>query len=140
MRGKLWVVLFALCFSCVEDEFPEGIYHYQVERLLSNGDSKTWILASQTNDGVVITPGACQDSIRLQVTQVEDSVGFTRLIPTSDCTDFDSNSLGNANASGTLLFTDSLLFGDGTIWKIQSVLPDELIVEESDVLIRYVNN
>lgn len=128
MRGKWWVLLIFLV-GCAEDNFPGGLYDYQVERLLSGGDSKVWMLVSELENGVASFPSICSDSTRLLITLTSlDSVNIVQLIPNIICDAFDTLKLGNANASGDLLFTDSLRFASGEYWYVQSITGTKLEV------------
>lgn len=117
MRAS-WILFIFLLLSCTEDDFPTGIYGYQVERLLSGGDEKVWLQ-------VVNSPN-CEDSLRLFITPLEatDSITVHRLSPSADCAGFDTLQSINANASflsGGVLFTDSLLFADDSFWIIEAI-------------------
>lgn len=119
--------------GCSEDNFPQGLYDYQVERLLSAGDSKTWMLVSETEDGTIAFPTTCSDTTRLLITLVDqDSISISRLLPNLECNAFDTLKFGNANASGDLLFTDSLRFATGSFWTIQSVTSSKLEIFTSN--------
>ena len=93
MRGK-WLVLL-LFIGCQQDFFPAGLYDYQVERLLSGGESKVW--------SEQVGSMNCADSTKLYITLLEnssgDSVSLSILTPRSDCSGFDTTLIGNANAS-----------------------------------------
>lgn len=124
MRGKAaFILLFIL--SCTSDFFPSGLYDYQVERLLTDGDTKSWFLRINSEN--------CQDSVRLIMNLVpstsNDSVSISRLERWSTCNGFDTTFLGTADASsfsGALLFTDSLIFNDGNFWIVQEVTSHDL--------------
>lgn len=137
MRGKLlFLTLFA--FACKEDQFPAGLYHYQAERLLSGGDSKTWVLVSSSESGTVTNPTLCSDTLRLLITEVaSDSINISRLIPISNCTSFDSLKFGNANASGDLVFTDSIIFATGEVWIIDKITSKGLAIFNDDSVENY---
>ncbi len=122
MRGK-WLLLVLIVLGCQDDQVPVGFYDYQVERLLSGGDSKTWTLVSTSRGGVVSRPSICTDTLRLQIAVVTDtdSISISRLTPTADCSGFTEETLGNANASGDLVFTDSIIFASGDIWIINEI-------------------
>ncbi len=121
-------MLLALLFlGCKDDQFPEGLYNYQAERLLSGGDSKTWALISVNRDGVVSNPALCTDTLRLQISTLgADSIQVSRLTPNVDCSAFIAEDLGNANASGTLVFTDSIIFVSGEVWIITEISSENL--------------
>ena len=124
MRGK-W--LFLLLFGCQSDFIPEGLYDYQVERLLSNGDTKVW---SQ-----VVNSSNCQDSTKLSIqlisSSIDDSVAISRLVPLADCTGLDTLFIGNADASsfeGAILFTDTLNFSDGSFWLVEHITSNKIVI------------
>ena len=126
-----------ICLACDTNFFPEGLYDYQVERLLSAGDSLVW---DQT-----LSSENCQDSVKLLFallsSTADDSVAVLRLVANDQCTGFDTTIIGNADASSfsdALLFTDSLNFDDGSYWIIQSVT-SELLVIESDQIHSYTS-
>ncbi len=113
-----WLIFLLVLVGCTEDDFPVGIYGYQVERLLSGGDQKLW--------QQVVNTGNCQDSVRLfiRVASSTDSITVSRLNPNTACTGFDTLLLGNASASIVpegILFTDSINFASGDTWIIQSI-------------------
>lgn len=60
-----------------------------------------------------------------------DSLDVARLTYQPGCLLFDTIRLGKANASGTLLFTDSLLFESGSHWIIHSITSTSLSVGTS---------
>ena len=138
MRGKL-LVLLMICIACNNDFFPEGLYDYQVERLLSGDDSKVW--------KQVLSSGDCQDSVKLVFTFIsnttDDSVLVQRLVSNEVCSGFDTTSLGNADASSfndALLFTDSLNFANNAFWIIRSLTSDQLIIDQSTERILFLSN
>jgi hypothetical protein len=131
MRVK-WFVLTLLFLGCKEDQFPKGIYDYQVERLLSGGESKVWLLAEEKTEGIVTRPEVCSDSTRLLIAATQlDSIEISRLVPKVDCSGFDTLALGNANTSGELVFTDSLIFSTGEFWIVESISSLNLILSTS---------
>jgi len=125
MRGKwLFVLIF---FGCQSDFIPEGLYDYQVERLLSGGDSKVWFQ-------VVNSPN-CQDSTKLFVqllsNSLDDTVAISRLNLSQDCSVVDTLFIGNADASsfeGAILFSDTLNFSDGSFWTVERITSNEIVI------------
>ena len=100
------VLLIFLVLSCTNEFFPDGLYDYQVERLLSGGSIKTWNQQINSPD--------CQDSLRLLIELVaasaDDSVLVSEIMRGSSCAP-DTTPIGLADASsflGGLRFTDSL--------------------------------
>ncbi len=139
MRGSVRrVVALLLCFGCDSDYFPEGLFDYQVERLLSAGDSLVW--------NQVIDSENCRDSVKLLFEFLsdsrDDSVSVFQLLANDECNGFKIEVLGNADASSfddELLFTDSLNFADGRTWIIRSITANELKINTPEPL-RYVTN
>ncbi|WP_420575603.1 hypothetical protein [Ekhidna sp.] len=125
MRDSLLViVLFFSFIACSEEDLPEGLYDYQVERLLTGGSAKTW-------DQVVGSTN-CTDSLKLYFELVNDSVDISQINPGSACAFDDTLFLGRANASGfpdNNLFTDSLNFSDGDYWMIRRITSSLLQIE-----------
>lgn len=119
--------------SCSEEDLPAGIYHYQVERLLSGSSgSKIW-------NEVVNSPN-CSDSVMLYVVSVSDSLDFSRLTYQNNCVAFDTTYLGRANASKADdrdLFTDSLRFQNGDFWIIKTITSELLKVENGQNVTQY---
>ena len=124
-----------LVMSCTNEFFPEGLYDYQVERLLSNGDSKIWNQQVNSNE--------CQDSVRLLVQLVsantDDSVSISEILRGTTCTP-DTTLIGNADASSFLdglLFTDSLNFADGSTWMVNDISAKSLTITRPSGAISY---
>ena len=110
-----WMLVFCINLSCQDDEFPLGLYDYQVERLLHGDAEKLW----NTNEVGVWS--------FLLFQSINDSVnvmGFT--------IDFsDTISLGMMKASvNSMLFSDTLLFSDGHFWLIEEVSSHTLLFKE----------
>ena len=133
MRDKWILASFILFWSCEGDFFPPGLYDYQVERLLTGGDSKVWDLVVDSDD--------CADSMGLYMVLLsdseDDSVAISSLVPSANCSSMDTIFIGNADASrfiDRLLFTDSLIFENGDYWLIQSITSSSLQVEAQNIL------
>ncbi len=125
--------------SCDSDFFPGGLYDYQIERLLSGGDSKVWNQVVNSTD--------CQDSVKLLIELVssssDDSIavslisynfGLNELPNSSLCQLTDTVLLGNADASSfsdALLFTDSLNFSNGDFWIIKEITAQRIEILNS---------
>lgn len=121
------MLLVLSAFACSDDSFPPGLYNYQVERLLSADSSKIWLFVSELNNGTEFRPTTCSDSTHLYITSVApDSIHIARLIPKDNCSAFDTLKLGNANASGELLFTDTLSFASGEYWFLEEITAQKL--------------
>ncbi|MEP5612916.1 MAG: hypothetical protein ABJP45_11730 [Cyclobacteriaceae bacterium] len=141
MRDKLFrlALFFSITFSaCKEDAVPQGLYNYQVERLLSGDTAKTWVLVSSVIEGSTTTPVVCTDSLRLLITAVAtDSINVATLTPQMNCTAFDTLDLGDANASGDLVFTDSIVFDSGEIWIVTEITSQNLSLSVDASIMRY---
>ncbi|MBV6644104.1 MAG: hypothetical protein KI790_01565 [Cyclobacteriaceae bacterium] len=118
IRNSSFVALLCILTYCSSDEFPSGLYHYQIERLLSAGDSSTWRLSRLSIDGIGQSLEGCSDTTSLLIVLVTDSVDISSLTPLCNGTaNYDTLYIGRANASTDgLLFTDSLNFANGTVW------------------------
>lgn len=131
---KLKYGLLALVGSaCGGDFFPQGLYDYQVERLLSADSSKVWSQVMEMDD--------CADStwlyIEIIASDSDDSVTISEIVGGASC-DPDTNLIGNADASAfseELLFTDSLNFDNGTYWLIEEITSETLILFNEKQLI-----
>ncbi len=138
MRGKfLGVIFLVLLISCSEETLPDGIYDYQVERLLS-GESgvKTWTQIVNSNN--------CADSVLLTFELVanaaDDSLDITML---SGCSPSNSTVLGRASASspeGGILFTDSLIFASGEFWIIDQITSEQLFLRIDNEDFQYIED
>lgn len=109
--------MLALCvaLSCQDDEFPLGLYDYQVERLLYGDGEKAW----KTND-VGVWSYLLFQSIDDSVNVMGMSVDFS-----------DTISLGMMKASvKSMLFSDTLLFTDGDFWLIEEVSSHTLLFKD----------
>jgi hypothetical protein len=107
--------------SCEDDtDLPSGLYHYQIERLLSGGEEKIWVLNSQSINGSSSDIGECPPE--LLISTYLDSVVIRQLLPKCDTIGYDTLQIGTANAStDDLLFTDSLVFSDDSFWILKNV-------------------
>lgn len=118
--------------SCTNEFFPEKLYDYQVERLLSGGDNKVWDL--------VIDSQNCQDSVRLFVellsSSTDDSVVISEIIRGGLCNP-DTSLTGHADASSfedAIFFTDTLNFDNGEFWIIERITNQTLILSVTSEL------
>lgn len=132
MRDKLFVIILIVfvSISCSEEDLPEGIYDYQIERLLSGQTgSKIWSqVSSNTN---------CADSIKLIFTLVADSSNDSLDISLErGCSGSSTTTLiGRADASHItdgVLFTDSLLFTNGNYWIVDEITSEQLLLNIDD--------
>ncbi len=140
MKAIYWILLAFLLIQCQEEEVSifEG---QQIQRLLTGGDEKIWVLSSRSEDGVESTL-SCTDSLRLLMTDEDDSVNIQQLIPTclGTALTFDSLDLGNALVSSQDdLFTDSLLFEDGTFWLVEDVSSQFMLLTVGETRLRFSN-
>lgn len=132
------LVGFIIFISCTNEFFPEKLYDYQVERLLSGGGSKEW---SQ-----VVNSEACQDSVRLLIelvsSAVDDSVSISQIVNGISCNP-DTTFIGNADASSfpdAIIFTDSLNFANGNTWIIGKITSSQLQVLKPTGFVHYSGN
>ncbi|MFY0689988.1 MAG: hypothetical protein JXQ90_22645 [Cyclobacteriaceae bacterium] len=122
-----------LASACQEDYFPPGLLGYQVERLLSADTSKTWNLQSTVDE--------CDVAQTLLFVEAMDSVEVIAFRDNCDGTSIDSVYLGTASASEfDEIFTDSLIFYDGSIWLIDQITSQFLDIRiGTDQFSYYVN-
>ena len=136
MRGKFLVlVVFLFLIACSEENLPEGIYDYQVERLLTGGSAKTW--------DQVVSSTSCTDSVKLYFELITDSVDISQINPGNACTFNDTVYLGRANASSfpdNNLFTDSLKFSDGDYWIVQRITSELLALTGDNNGLEYISS
>lgn len=129
MRGRLLLLLLTVSFlGCSEEELPSGLLDYQVERLLSGqSGTKVWSqIISSTN---------CSDSTKLLFVSITDSLDVSELNHNPECTLYDTLYLGRASASkasGSELFTDSLIFSSNTHWIISQVTSENLSLNDQN--------
>lgn len=122
MKKQLFCLLLIILgiSACQEgDYYPPGLYGYQVERLLTEGDTAVWDLVSLYVDGSLTEMNDCSDSLRLQFVQTSDTLVVYQY---SSCATSGTLYLGNMTASSSTnsesneyVFTDSLLF-EGGAW------------------------
>ena len=101
--------------SCQDDDFPLGLYGYQVERLLYGDAEKVW----KTNEVGVWS--------YLLFQSIDDSVNVMGIT-----IDFaDTLSLGMMKVSAkSMLFSDTVLFSNGDFWLIEEVSSHTLSFKE----------
>tara|TARA_B100000575_G_C22972546_1_gene561389 strand:- start:261 stop:725 length:465 start_codon:yes stop_codon:yes gene_type:complete len=110
-----WMFTFCITLSCQYDEFPMGLYDYQVERLLHGGARKVW---KNNEEGVwnYLLFQSIDDSVNVMGISIDFS---------------DTISLGMMKASvKSMLFSDTLLFSDGGFWLIEEVSSHTLLFKE----------
>lgn len=137
MRGN-WLLLSLLIIGCKNDDIPSSLYDYQVERLLSNGDSKLWVQ--------VIIDASCNEPNQLKIELIEsgsnDSLAISRLVSNSDCSGVNEIFVGNADASsflGSLRFSDSLLFANNSYWILNHITSRSLEISINNKTISYTS-
>ncbi len=112
------IVVMALLAACEDEYFPEGFLPYQVEYMLTNDSSRTWLVTGWEVNGDPVAMASCSDSLRLGFEVItNDSIASYELRYNADCSQFDTTSIGALTASGSNSFTDSLYFerSNGTI-------------------------
>ncbi|MEO9485386.1 MAG: hypothetical protein ABJG47_18145 [Ekhidna sp.] len=123
MRDKVFTLLIFLCLvSCSEEDLPDGLYDYQVERLLS-GQSGTKMWSQQVNST------NCSDSVFLLFVSSSDSLDISRIVRSVGCASFDTTLIGRANAAsveGIDLFSDSLIFSSGSHWIVNGITSQQM--------------
>ncbi len=138
-----WIALFIIVVfltSCGTDEFPNGIYDYQVERLLSGGTSKSWTLISSRSNTGVLTPELCSDSVTLIFIDVADSLSVVEQQKSLDCELLADTLAANTTSYIRQLFTDSLVFSN-KVWIINEVTSKTLrLTRESGLQQTFTSN
>ncbi|WP_462248295.1 hypothetical protein [Ekhidna sp.] len=135
MRGRLLaIILLFSIISCSEETLPDGIYDYQVERLLSGElGNKTW---SQ-----IINTTNCADSLKLTFELIPDNTDDSLDISmVSGCFGaLTTTYVGRASASvrGTVLFSDSLIFSNGDFWIVDQVTSERFRFSLNDQTLNY---
>ncbi len=104
------VMLLTVLFGCEDEYFPEGYWPYQVEFMLTNGDSRNWLVTRWEENGQEVDMNTCSDSLRLAFEVItSDSIASYQLRKRNDCVTFDTTFIGELTASGGEgFFTDSL--------------------------------
>ena len=113
--------LVLVLLSCTQQDVQDRLFDYQIERLLSGGDSKVWDEEINSID--------CQDSVRflfqLVEDQADDSLSISQITTlSSNCANLDTTFIGLADASSFgdgIAFSDSLIFSDGNVWIINDL-------------------
>ena len=111
----LWMFALCITLSCQDDEFPLGLYDYQVERLLHGDAEKVW----KTNEVGVWS--------YLLFQSIDDSVNVMGI--TIDFSDTISFGLMKASVK-SMLFSDTLLFSDGDFWLTEEVSSHTLLFKK----------
>lgn len=130
--GVLLIIYFMA--SCSETFVPPGLYDYQVERLITNGDSKSWVLQSLVIDGQNVEVLVCDSTITFLAEVVRtDSLVFLEINKRTDCSANDTIFWGAIEASGHVrdLFNDTLYFNGGvkpSFGLIESITPASFIL------------
>ncbi|MEQ8546738.1 MAG: hypothetical protein RIC03_02455 [Cyclobacteriaceae bacterium] len=135
-----WFFVGVVCLlaSCSDPFVPQGLYDYQVERLITNDTSKSWVLRSLTVDGQNVEVMACDENITfLAETITADSLVFLEINKQADCSANDTLFWGSFRASGHIrnIFRDSLYFDDGikpSFGLVEVVTPESLIISFSE--------
>lgn len=125
------VTLIGLSSCLNEDYYAPAIYGYEVEYLLCGGDTAAWDLVSLTVDGSRRSLSDCSDSIQFAFLNTDgDSIlayqVTTCVIPDSTFLGTMTATVAGDSAVNEYVFTDTLLFEDGTL--------DYLIVNEATSL------
>ncbi len=127
--------------NCSEEFVPDGLYDYQVSRLLSADSNKLWTVTEIFRDKELQSLANCEDSLFLLFTFTDDSLfvqSLSRLC--LEVEGFDTLDIGSAvPSSAGLVFTDSLVFEDGEYWIIYEITWEncQLYFEENGVKTDY---
>lgn len=132
-----------LLIGCAEPFTPEGLYDYQIARLLTGENSKTWAVNSEIINGSSQSPQNCADSSFYYFQPLGDSIDAHLLL--QNCikiNTYDSSYIGRfLPSSEELVFTDSLNFSNGEFWILVNITSEEatIIDGESTFLLSPVN-
>lgn len=138
MRDKILFfafMAFVLSTACEDEFFPDALYDYQVERLLSGGEAKTW--SKQTMGAT------CADSTKLYITVSEDDSDSITVYQLPVCDSDDTLKYGNAStsvATDGVSFTDTLWFASEDFWLIESITSTKVEVLRDNVKETYTND
>jgi hypothetical protein len=102
--------------GCKDDSIPDGLYDYQVIRLLASEESKTWSLVSEESE-------VCGETYFYVFTNETDSVGVQSISWNCAQEAFsDTVMIGYGKPTSiAMLFTDSLVFDQFSYWRIDHV-------------------
>lgn len=119
MKRAAFIILILTALACQEDYYPPGLYGYQVEHLLTGGDTGVWYLSEYQVGGERQPISSCEESLQLHFIEAGDSIAVYEITSCQppDTVDYGSMSASSAAGSATNehLFTDSLLFEYGTV-------------------------
>ena len=136
--GSCFLCLLIFIFSC-SDDFQRRYYDYQVERLLTSGDSAIWTPTSILLNGNQLL-GTCQDSVLFMIElNSNDSLQLTRLRPTclGDFLYTASGSEKGKASQDAQIFTDSILFANGNYWLVNSVFSRSFEIQSGDTIMSF---
>ena len=128
--------------NCSEEFVPEGLYNYQVSRLLSADSTKLWTVSKIITDNQLQPIESCEDSLFILFSSISDSLLIQSL--TRNCltnNDRDTIDLGQAAPSSFgIIFSDSLIFRDGRVWFIRDITSEncDLYFLDNDVNVTYI--
>jgi len=131
--GSIWLMT-----SCSDSFVPQGLYDYQVERLILTDTSNLWVLRSLTVDGQNVEVMACDENVTFWAEAISaDSLIFLEVNKRADCSANDTIFWGSFRASGHIrnLFRDSLYFDYGvkpSYGLIEDITPESLIISFSE--------
>ena len=143
-REVLFIAFILFTFTlvnCSEEFVPQGLYDYQVSRLLSTDSNILWTVTEITVDDQFQSLENCEDSLFLLFTSVDDSLFIQSL--TRNCivnNVFDTVDIGQAAPSSFgIIFSDSLIFRDEKVWFIRVITSEnsELYFLENNVNVTY---
>lgn len=137
-RSGKWICLWAWLVCACGDDFQRQLYDYQIERLLSGGETAVWSPVSKRFEGDELLVN-CADSVRFMIDLDADSILFRRMVPRCDATGlFDTVEVAKGSASvDSQIFTDSILFTTGEFWLINTLFSTTLELEYADTTFRF---
>jgi len=125
VRSSSILFFSTVLLSCTDDNFPEGLYDYQVVRLLSNETTKTWQLLNTE-------PESCDSTYYYEMSNQVDSIGVAGIRWNCQSGDYtDTIFIDHATPSSLgLTFSDSLIFDDKTYWIVDEVTSTSLKIRQ----------
>lgn len=128
-----------LTIACTDDAISDNFFGYQVERLISTGDTALWEpIAITLNGESQLT--RCEDSVYFQfILGEDDSLSVLELVPHCQSSNglFDtlSEAIGRASVDDEV-FTDSIVFADGGFLIINEIFSSSVVLTREDETLR----
>ena len=111
--------------ACSDDNFPDGLYDYQVVRLLSNESAKNWQLLN-------VDPEICDSTYYYEISDMIDSVGVSGIrwnCQNGGYTDTVFFDYAVPSSVG-LNFSDSLIFNNQMYWVVDEITSNSLVIRQ----------